>query len=297
MYDCAVVGGGISGLQASIQLGRYMHRVALIDRKGGRSVLAKRYMNILGWPQGVSGKDLLTKGWEQASSLGVELIQGDVENIINEGNEFHLQLDSGETISGKRLLLSTGVDDYIPSIEGLKETLGTSIYVCPDCDGYEIRNKQTVVVGSGDVGAAVACILYYWNQQIKYINHEPEKRISDKWKNNCQEKFISIIESPIKRVMPRDKESLSYVELLNGDKIKAEKGFVAFEGKHPVNSLARQLGLALDEHGSVLVDGRTQQTSLKNVWAAGDLVAHSQLVTRAMGDGAQAAIWIHKSLI
>jgi thioredoxin reductase (NADPH) len=296
MYDCAIVGGGIAGLQASIQLGRYLHKVVVIDRKGGRSVLAKRYMNVLGWPQGVSGRELLTKGFEQAQALGVNFLEGDVKNVKQEKEGFTLFLDGSDAITCKRLLLSTGVDDCFPAIEGLQETLGTSIYVCPDCDGYEIQNKKTVVIGSGDTGAVISSILTRWNQDIVYINHQPEQMISEKYLKKCTEKNIPIIHGPVLRIVKKDENHLSYIELATGKQIPAEKGFVAFAGKRPVNELAKQLGVAMDENGSILVDGRTQQTSVENVWAAGDVVLHSQLVTRAMGDGSQAAIWIHKSL-
>lgn len=296
MYDCAIIGGGIAGLQAAIQLGRYMHRVVVIDRPGGRSVLAKRYMNVLGWAEGVSGKELLSRGYEQASALGVNFLEEEVKEVQKEDHGFTLFLKGGESLSCKRLLLSTGVDDHFPFIEGLKETLGTSLYVCPDCDGYEIRNRKTVVIGSGDTGASVSCILTHWNPAIVYINHDPDNKISEKWLNNCMEKNISIVDGPVARIINIDENQLSHIELDSGQMISAEKGFVAFAGKRPVNELAKQLGIALDEHGSVVVDGRTQQTSVENVWAAGDVVLHSQLVTRAMGDGSQAAIWIHKSL-
>lgn len=296
MYDCAIIGGGIAGLQAAIQLGRYMYKVVVIDRNGGRSVLAKRYMNVLGWPKGVSGKELLSMGFEQAHGLGVNFVEGDVWDVQKDETGFTLFLDRGEAISCKRLLLSTGVDDRFPSIEGLEETFGSSLYVCPDCDGYEIKNKKTVVVGSGNTGAALSCTLTHWNSNITYINHDPDKSITEKWQRNCREKNIPIIEGPVLRIVNTNEDHLSYIELVDGQRIPAEKGFVAFEGKRPVNELAKRLGVDLDEHGSVLVDGRTQQTNVENLWAAGDIVLHSQLVTRAMGDGSQAAIWIHKSL-
>lgn len=297
MFDCAIIGGGIAGLQAAIQLGRYMHRIIVIDREGGRSTLAKRYMNVLGWPEGISGQELLTKGFEQARSYGVEFISTNVEKAVKGDNEFTLQLHNGQALSAKRLLLSTGVDDRFPNIEGLKETLGTSFYVCPDCDGYEIRNLSTVVVGSGNNGAAVSCILHYWTKGIIYINHDPDQRLSEKWINNCREKSIPILDGPVKKIIKKDENTLDYLELANGKIVEARKGFVAFPNKQPMNELARQLGVSIDESGSVLVDGRTQQTNVEGVWAAGDLALHSQLVTRAMGDGGQAAIWIHKSLL
>jgi thioredoxin reductase len=79
--------------------------------------------------------------------------------------------------------------------------------------------------------------------------------------------------------------------------VKAEHSFIAF-GKNKVKSdLAKQLGVKLLDNQHIIVDSRTKMTNVENVWAAGDVAAHSEQVTIAMGEGAQAAIWIHKSLL
>ena len=73
-YDSMIVGGGIAGLQAAIQLGRYEHRVLVIDAGYGRSTLCKSYHNLLGWPDGVSGEELRRLGRLQAEKLGVTFV-------------------------------------------------------------------------------------------------------------------------------------------------------------------------------------------------------------------------------
>lgn len=79
LYDCIIVGGGIAGLQGAIQLGRYQHQTLVIDAQDGRSTLCRSYHNILGWPDGVSGKELRERGKTQAEKLGVQFTQGEVK--------------------------------------------------------------------------------------------------------------------------------------------------------------------------------------------------------------------------
>jgi thioredoxin reductase (NADPH) len=299
MHDCVIIGGGIAGLQAALQLGRYMHRVAVIDRHRGRSLLARNYKNILGWPEGVSGPRLRELGTAQAREVGVEFIENTVVTGSKTGGGFELGLDGGQTIQARRLLISTGLTDRIPEgIAGMREVLGLSMYVCPDCDGYEIKDRQTVVIGAGNPGASLACELQYWTNRITFVNHEPEQHpVSAKWEAECRDKGISIVNGPAAQIHYASLNTLTHVELQNGKTIPAEKGFIAFGGNKAESDIARKLGVERLENGHIPVDGRTKQTNVENIWAAGDVVAHSQLLTVAIGDGAQAAIWIHKSLM
>jgi thioredoxin reductase (NADPH) len=128
-WDSLIVGGGIAGLQAAIQLGRYGHRVLVIDAGYGRSTLCRSYHNILGWPEGISGNELRTLGRRQAESLGVEFVRDEVieakanANERAEGSkqaEFELKGKSGDLYYGHTLLLATGIMDRYPELPGLE---------------------------------------------------------------------------------------------------------------------------------------------------------------------------------
>ncbi|MGP7816971.1 NAD(P)/FAD-dependent oxidoreductase [Niallia sp. 01092] len=294
-YDCIIVGGGIAGLQAAIQLGRYQHKVLIIDSNHGRSTLCRSYHNILGYPDGISGAELRTIGQKQASSLGVSFLQSTVLHAEKRNGEFILSTESQEQFHAKRLLLATGIIDTIPPFPELFPCLGISVYVCPDCDGYEVKGKKTVVIGNGEVGANMALTLTYWTKDILYINHGGEK-LDVEVEKKLQEQNISYINKRIKEVKTDGAKLKSYV--LEGEiEVKAEHSFIAF-GKNKVKSdLAKQLGIELLSNQHIVVDSRTKMTNIKNVWAAGDVAAHSEQVTIAMGEGSQAAIWIHKSLL
>jgi thioredoxin reductase (NADPH) len=295
-FDCIIIGGGIAGLQAAIQLGRYCHKIAVIDNDDGRSTICKSFHNLLGWPEGVSGKTLRELGRKHAEKYGVQFIQDFVTSVKKQEDIFYLKLQSSHPLQTKRILLATGIKDRIPDIPNIKPCLGVSIYVCPDCDGYEVLNKKVIVLGSGDVGAKMTLTLTYWTNQIQYINHDGSE-IKEKYKNQLQEKSIPYIEQPIKEVLVKNESEFSGVILENGNMIMGDRGFIAFGGNIVQTELAKQLGVERLENKHILVNERTKETNVKNVWAAGDIVAHSEQVTIAMGEGSQAAIWIHKRIL
>jgi len=296
-YDCIIVGGGIAGLQAAIQLGRYMHQVLVIDSSDGRSTLCRSYHNILGYPDGVSGQHLRDTGRRQAEALGIQFLQEKAESAAKTEAGFEVTVSNGDTYRSKRLLLATGVMDRIPEdlLPSLMPCLGTSVYVCPDCDGYQVKGKCTIVIGSGVTGVEMVKTLSYWTKDLVYINHEG-KSISDEDREFFYEKKILYIETPIEKVVT-DESQLQGFLLENGEEVSGNYAFTAFGGNEVRSQLAKQLGVELLENKHIVCDPRTKMTNIQGVWVAGDVAAHSEQVTIAMGEGSQAAIWIHKDII
>jgi len=294
-YECVIVGAGIAGLQAAIQLGRYMHKVVVIDSEDGRSNLCRGYHNILGWPDGVSGETLRELGKKQASQYGIEFIKDFVIEAKKDQERITVKTKSGKTFESKTLLLSTGIKDRIPEIKNINPCLGVSIYVCPDCDGYEVRNQRVLLLGSGKTGANLALTLTYWTDKITFINHDGE--IEPSLLKELKQKNIDVINEEISGIITENESDFKGVTLKTGQTVHGEKGFIGFGGNAVHSELAKQLGVERLENKHVLVDPRTKETNITNVWAAGDLIAHSEQVTIAMADGCQAAIWIHKRLL
>ncbi|RUT29905.1 NAD(P)/FAD-dependent oxidoreductase [Paenibacillus zeisoli] len=295
-YDCIIVGGGIAGLQAAIQLGRYMtHKILVIDSGHGRSTFCRSYHNILGWPEGISGVELRKRGKAQAVLSGVQFAHDKVIKAAKQDQVFQLTGEQGERYEARTLLLATGLMDRFPDIPGLVQTMGQSVYVCPDCDGYEIHNRVTVVMGSGNPGAHMALLLAERASEMIYINHEKQavdKMILMELKNQG----VRYIEAGISRVLEEQEANLQGVILEDGTVIPAERGFIAFGGNHVHSELAQDLGAKLHHNKHVEADPRSRMTNIENLWVAGDLGVHAEQVTVAMGDGAMAAISINKVL-
>jgi thioredoxin reductase len=294
--ECAIIGGGIAGLQAAIQLGRYERKVLVIDAEDGRSNLCRRYNNVLGYPDGVSGTELRRQGRMHAEKYGVEFLTARVALIDQtDGDTFDLTTEKGSHVHAQRLIIATGITDNFPELPGMQPLLGKSVYLCPDCDGYEVSGRRTIVFGRGKVGVEMALTLYYWTEDLLLIDlaedplpHEAAAQISARGIEYVQENVINLRTSG---------SQIHGVVLADGQLIPTERGFLAMGGAIVRSELAAQLGVKLHANGHILMDPRSKRTSVTNVWAAGDIVAHTQQVTVAMGDGSTCAIWIQKSLL
>ncbi|MEW9698156.1 NAD(P)/FAD-dependent oxidoreductase [Paenibacillus sp. SI8] len=297
-FDSIIVGGGIAGLQAAIQLGRYEHRVLVIDAGAGRSSLCRSYHNLLGWPDGVSGEELRSVGRMQAERLGVVFAKDEVVQAVSKGKlgeGFELWGNSGKGYEARTLLLATGLMDRMPEITGLKECLGLTVYVCPDCDGYEIRGRRTVVMGAGNAGARMALRLRSRTKDLIYVNHE-NRPVKSELLAELDLKGIVYIAEDIQEVMAGEDGIMGAVRLGSGKLIETERGFIAFGGNEVKSDLAGQLGAERMENRHIVTDPRSKMTSVPFVWAAGDVGVHAEQVTIAMGEGSQAAIWMNKAL-
>ena len=295
-WECIVIGGGIAGIQAAIQMGRSQINCLVLDSKeAGRSNLCKDYRNIIGWPEGVSGEELRQKGKQQASETGVQFVTAHVKEITKNNETFFVKIEN-ETHQTKTLLLATGVTDRIPDIPNLRECLGSTIYICTDCDGYEAINKKIIVMGAGDAGASLALSLLHWTDDITYINHE-KIQVSDDILSKLNEHQIQYVEEEIDSVTKESEDFFTGVHLKNGEVLKADRAFIGFGGNQVHTELAKQIGIHIENNRHIKVDARTKETNVKNVWAAGDIVSHSEQATIAMGEATQAAIWINKRIM
>jgi thioredoxin reductase (NADPH) len=297
LYDCIIIGGGIAGLQAAIQLGRYEHRILVIDSGYGRSTLCRSYHNLLGWPDGISGDKLRALGRKHAESYGIHFIEDTVIHAEKSKSGFEIKLkQSNIQYESRTLLLATGVLDRFPPFPELIPCLGLTIYVCPDCDGYEVRDRRTLVMGSGEVGAEVALILYNYTHDIIYVNHE-KQLVQASTLDKLKQKAIGYYEEAIAGIKTIPEGLFQGVQLQNGQIIEAERGFIAFGGNEVRTQLAEQLGIERMDNKHIVTDPRSKMTSVPYVWAAGDVGIHAEQVSVAMGEGSLSAIWIHKALI
>ena len=146
-YDVAIVGGGPAGLCSALWLARYLHKVVVVDSGDPRNWETRSINGYLGH-QGVRSPELRALGREECANFGVEFVDGIVDTAIDEPGElFSIQLRGGMAIKARRILLAIGIKDVWPDIPGLERCYGETVHVCPDCDGYETRDRKTIVVG------------------------------------------------------------------------------------------------------------------------------------------------------
>lgn len=296
VYDVAIVGGGPAGLSAAIWLARYLHSVVLVDSGDPRNWETRGVNGFLGHP-GIRPADLRAMGRDECRKHGVELVDAIVDTVHRDGDErFEVRTATGRTIGGRRLLLAIGLRDLWPDIPGLEHVYGKNAHVCPDCDGYECRGRKTVVIGSGRPAVGLALNLTTWTSDIIICtNGEPPALDRDEYCRKLDALNIPVITDRVMKVTTTGDAGIYSLELEGGKCLDADKLFFKI-GQIPADDLAAQLGCRRDEEGQVIVDD-AMHTSVRNVYAAGDLVPGPQLAIAAAADGAIAALAIHKSLV
>ena len=293
-YDVAIVGGGPAGLCSALWLARYLHKVVVVDSGDPRNWETRGINGYLGH-QGIRSPELRAIGREECSKYGVDFVAGIVDQAIDEPGElFAIQLREGTTIEARRILLAIGIKDVWPEIPGLERCYGETIHVCPDCDGYETRDKKTVVVGTGRKAVGMALALTTWTSQIVICTNGEEAKMGQVLLDTLKPLNIPVIEAPINCVVSKSKEILA-LDLEGGMSLDCERLYFAI-GQYPADDLGAQLGCERDPLGRLVIDERNH-TSVKNVYAAGDIAPGPQLAIGAAASGAVAAIAIHASLI
>ena len=293
-YDIAVVGGGPAGLSAALWLARYLHKVVVVDSGDPRNWETRGINGYLGH-QGIRSPDLRAIGRSECAEYGVEFVGGIVDEAINETGElFAICLRDGSTIEAPRILLAIGLKDVWPNIPGLDQCYGETVHVCPDCDGYETRDKKTVVVGTGRKAVGMALALTTWTRQIVICTNGEPPDLEQEVLDQLKALNIPVLDGPIRCVVSKDRE-ISGVELEDGMSLDCERLYFAI-GQYPSDDLGAQLGCKRDQLGRLVVDEHNH-TSVKNVYAAGDIAHAPQLAIVAASSGAVAAMAIHASLV
>ncbi|HZK78510.1 MAG TPA: NAD(P)/FAD-dependent oxidoreductase [Gemmatimonadaceae bacterium] len=294
VYDVAIVGGGPAGLSAALWLARYLHSVILVDSGDPRNWETRGINGFLG-SHGIKSPELRQRGRADAEHFGATLVSAMVEKVENVNSErFILTLQSGDTIQSRRLLLAIGIKDIWPRIPGLADCYGETAHVCPDCDGFEAKNCETIVVGSGRKAVGMALKLANWTDRIVICTNGEPANMEQKYLDKLKALDIPVLDAKIEKVSSENRE-IRCVTLAGGMLLDCERLFFAI-GQYPADDLGAQLKCKRDESGSIEIDDK-YHTSVLNVFAAGDIVPGPQLAVAAASDGAIAALAIHTSLV
>jgi thioredoxin reductase len=294
-FEIAIIGGGPAGLSAAIWCARYLHSVCVIDSGDPRNWETRGINGFLGL-EDICPADLRGQGRHTCRALGVELIDAVVLRVEEQGNEdFLIQLEGAVRVRARRLLLAIGIRDVWPEVPGLDEAYGVNAHVCPDCDGYDARGKKVVVIGNGRRAVGMALNLTTWTRDIIICtNGRPADLDEREYCDKLDTLNIPVLTEPINCVT-MDKKGIHCVALENGMQLDADKIFFTI-GQYPADDLGVQLGCERDEEGRITTD-RHGHTSVRNVFAAGDITPGPQLAIAAAAEGAVAALSIHKSLV
>ena len=292
--DCIVVGGGPAGLTAAIYLARFLRKVVVIDAGGSRALWIPTSHNHAGFPDGITGPDLLVRMREQAERYGAVVYDAKVDTVTRDGALFVAHVGE-DRLRAPALLLATGVTNHRPPLvdeathdDAVAEGL---LRYCPVCDGYEVQEQHVGVLGSDAHGVAEARFLRSYTARVTLFPANFAD-LDETERAELAERGITVVE-PAMHSIHFDGGQV-HVGLADGNSLAFDTLYPAL-GSHANARLADELGVDLTD-GSCIPAGDHYRTSLDGVWAAGDVVEGLDQISVAMGHAATAATNIHNWL-
>jgi thioredoxin reductase (NADPH) len=291
--DCLIVGGGPAGLTAAIYLARFHLSLKVLDAGDSRAAQIPCTRNHAGFPDGISGSDLLALMKGQAQKYGAAIETGRVTRIDRDDGGFCVEWGSGP-VRARTVLLATGVRNRRPPMDEDEHDAALArglIRYCPICDAYEVTDKRVGVIGDDSHGVAEAAFLRGYTAEITLIAPDMAHDLGAEDRERLKELGIATADGPCRTIHRAGDEII----------VETAAGRLAFDSLYPAlgsdvrNELASQLGAALNDTGCVIVDSH-QRTNVPGLYAAGDVVIGLDQISHAMGEGGVAATTIRNDL-
>lgn len=296
---CLIIGSGPAGYTAAIYLSRAGISSVLYSgiQPGGQLTQTTTIENYPGFPQGVEGFDLMENMRQQAVNVGAEVRNGIITDIDLSKRPFVATVDGTSTISADAVIIATGASAKYLGLADEQKYAGMGVSACATCDGFFYRKKVVAVVGGGDTACEEAYYLSNLAKKVYMIVRKPYLRASAAMQQRVHEKEnIEILynTNTVGLFGEQFVEGAHLVQFKGTDKeqmldIDIDGFFLAIGHKPNTDFLKGQV--ALDEQGYIALGGITTETSVKGVFAAGDVAdPHYRQAIVAAGSGCRAAL-------
>jgi len=292
MYDVIIVGGSYAGMAAALQLVRGRRTVAVLDAGRRRNRFASAAHGVLG-QDGRSPADIAKDAKEQLLKYPtLTWYEGTAVATERAGETFTVHTRQNEALTARRLVLAIGVNDELPTIPGLAERWGQSVFHCPYCHGYELDEGPLGVLATSTASMHHALLIPEWGRTTFFTNDvfEPDSDQLERLHARgvvVEREPVAQITGPHATVVLRDGRTIDLVGLFVASRTRAS------------SPLAEQLGCEFAESplGSYIRTDEMQETSVKGVFACGDVARAAGNITFAMADGALTGAAVHRSLV
>jgi thioredoxin reductase (NADPH) len=291
--DCLIVGAGPAGLTAAIYAARFRLSVLVVDGGAGRASLIPCTRNHAGFPDGISGVELLARMRRQAELAGAARVSGRVRTIRPVTDGFVAAGDFGD-VRARAVLLATGVVNRRPDIA--PETHDDAVMegrlrYCPVCDGFEVIDQRLAVVGSGEHGVREAIFLRAYTPDVTLIAPDGPHQLLDADRERLARLGVEMLDGPARGLIL---ETGAISLTANGQRVGFDCVYPAL-GSDVRSELGAALGAATTDDGCLPVDAH-QRTSVPRLYAAGDVVLGLDQISHAMGQAGVAATTLRNDL-
>jgi thioredoxin reductase len=294
MYDVVIVGAGPAGLSAALMLGRCRRSVLICDTGRPRNAASRAMHGFLS-RDGVPPREFLAMARDELRLYDTVELR-DVEVTAAEcraDGQFAVTLADGHHVRARKLLIATGVVDNLPAHPGFRELYGSSVFHCPYCDGWEVRDTPLAVYGRGERGLGLSLELTVWSRDLVLCTDGPSE-IDHDGLARLERNGIKVMEDRVARLEGTD-GILNHILFENGSRLPRRALFFT-TGQSQRSDLSIRLGCEFNEKGTVMT-GRYETTHLRGLYVAGDASRAVQWVVVAAAEGAEAAFAINTDLI
>ena len=297
-YDIVIIGGGPAGLTAGIYTSRARMKTLLLESvtTGSQAVITSEIENYPGFPDGISGFDIIDKFRKQAAKFGTEIkpkaVKSVSESEINGKKAWEVEFEGGEALS-LAVIIASGAKPKKLDIPGEKKFTGRGVSYCAVCDGAFFKEKNVVVIGGGDTAVEDACFLTRFAKKVTVIHRRDRLRATKILQERAfaNEKIEFSWNSTAVEILGDSKMSgvtVENVETKEKKEIPADGIFILI-GYEPNTAFLKDV-VKTDDIGYIISDN-DMKTSKGGIFACGDSRKKllRQVVTAA-GEGATAAM-------
>jgi thioredoxin reductase (NADPH) len=293
LLDCVIVGGGAAGLTAATYLARFRRRFKLIDAASSRLLWIPTSHNYPGFIHGIHGGDILQRLREQAQHYGATSVTGKVERISKSDDGFFITSTGNQEYRSRTVLVATGVVDVAPDFPDIGEAVAEgALRYCPICDGFESIGKKVAVIGKGNGGLGEALFVRHYATDVTLFSTTDPIVLSADEHAQLDAGRVRAESNPVTG-LSFDNGKMT-VSLHDAAPQEFDVVYAAL-GTRVNSGIVRDLGAECTPNGELIVNNH-QQTTVDNLYAAGDIVKGLNQITVAMGHAAIAATAIHNRL-
>lgn len=289
IYDVVVIGAGPAGMTAALYSGRANLRTIIFGNIFD-SQLAKAG-DVENYPgfDSIQGIELVEKFHNQLGRYNIIQVPAFINRIIP-GEVFTLITDSGEFVT-RSIIIATGSKYRQLNIPGEKELMYKGVSYCAVCDGSFYKGKRVVLIGHGDQAAKSALYLAGLCKEVIMISRKAELETTtynEQIKSMPNIRFV--MNARIHSINGKEHvESITYT-IKDGEEEIINVDGIFIEGGTPNSVLAREIGLELDDKGNIETNRPDMTTKIDGVFAAGDVTGGIHQISKAVGEGACAAV-------
>ena len=289
MYEVLIIGAGPAGMTAAIYAARAGYKTALVEHgiPGGQAATTDMIENYPGFPEGISGPELMLKFFEQTQTFGVEVIYEQVMSAELNG-EIKKVITEQQTIEAKVVIIASGAKPKTLGVSNEGRLRGRGVSYCATCDGFFFKDQPVAVVGGGDTAVEEAMYLTKMCSSVTLIHRRDALRANRTAQNRAlnNEKLHILYDTVVDDIIGEDKVTQLSLKNVKTEEISTldVNGVFIFVGYSPNGSFLPD-DLAVDSHGYIITN-EEMQTNLPGIFAIGD-VRQKKLrqVTTAVGDG------------